>query len=97
MIQQVTKDDLINALADDDAVFLAMLNFPVQRSFPRRCHLTPPATCVLRKLRQDRDLAFDYNDEGMKHCVTRGWVHVDAFDQTGGFEYCFLPSRLHRK
>lgn len=96
-IQQITKDDLIKELDDDTSVFSALENFPVKRSFPRQRHLTTPAKSILSQLCQSRSIPFDYNDEGMKVCATRGWVHVDAEDTEGDRQFCFLPSPLHQK
>jgi hypothetical protein len=96
-IQQITQDDLINELDDDTSVFSALENFPVKRSFPRQRHLTTPAKSILSQLCQRGSIPFDYNDEGMKVCATRGWVHVDAEDKEGDGQFCFLPSPLHQK
>jgi hypothetical protein len=95
-IQQITEDDLIKELDDDTSVFSALENFPVKRSFPRQRHLTIPAKNILSKLCQSRSIPFDYKDEGMKVCATRGWVHVDAADTEGDHQFCFLPSPLHQ-
>jgi hypothetical protein len=96
-IQQITKDDFVKALDDDATVFSNLAAYPVSRSFPQQKVLTLPAVNVLSKVLQYGSIPFDRNDEGMRLCFEMGWVHVDAVDLWGSFEWCFMPSRLHEK
>jgi hypothetical protein len=96
-IQQITKDHLVKALDDDATVFSTLAAYPVSRSFPEQDTLTLLAVDILSKVLQYGIVPFDRNDEGMRLCFEKGWVHVDAVDIWGSFQWCFIPSRLHEK
>jgi hypothetical protein len=87
----------MKALDDDTAVFSTLRDYPVYRSFPVQKFLTPPAVGVLSKALQYGCVRFDREDDGMKLCFEKGWVHVDIIDPPSVNEWCFLPSRLHEK
>jgi hypothetical protein len=99
LIQQITEDDLVERLIDDAAVFssLAQLEYPVYRSFPVQATLTVPAMKVLSTIRRDGSVPFKYDDDGMRLCFQKGWIHVDVEDENPSSLICFLPSRLHEK
>jgi len=98
-IQQITEDDLIEALSDDTTVFSSLIRpeYPVHRSFPVRSKLTASAMEVLSTIRRYGKVPFKFDDDGMRLCFKEGWIHVDVDPADKGFPVCFLPSRLHEK
>ena len=99
LIQQIKEDDLVKTLMDDATIFssLTQPEYPVHRSFPVQVKLTAPAMKILCTIRRDGSTPFKYDDDGMRLCFKKGWVHVDAADEIPSPQFCFLPSRLHEK
>jgi hypothetical protein len=84
-------------LDDDAAVFLSLQASSVFRSFPVQDELTPSAVTALRRALKSGWAPFNLEDEGMRLCFKKGWVHVESTNNLGLDQWFFIPSRLHEK
>jgi hypothetical protein len=84
-------------LNDEAAVLSTMQASSAFKSFPAQHKLTPSAVSALREALKSSSVRFNLQDEGMRLCSERGWVHVESTDALG-LDLCyFIPTRLHEK
>ena len=100
VISAITKQDVVQALADDAKVFKSIKGTLVSRSFPQT-NLTPQAKVVLCKILEDGYVPFDKTDEGdagLRSCYENGWIHRALREDGPRIQIAaVLPSRLHEK
>lgn len=94
----VTKNDLINILADSHRPFSAMDCLPVSKSLPRLELLDPAVQRALTIALDEGAIEKSYynTDEGVQTCFRKGWLHADTI----GFHdptVCVYPSRVHER
>jgi hypothetical protein len=101
VIPAITKQDVVQALADDAKVFKSIKGTLVSRSFPFQTNLTPQAKVVLCKILEDGYVSFDKTDEGdagLRSCYENGWIHRALREDGPQIQIAaVLPSRLHEK
>jgi hypothetical protein len=93
----VCEADIRKALDDKDKAFAFLRETPANRSFVVLQNLNPHAANTLRKVLIEGSIPRDLEDEGVRICYQRGWVHTEAVDQYGAEIICVLPSNLHAK
>ncbi|KAH8423892.1 uncharacterized protein LDX57_001644 [Aspergillus melleus] len=99
-VRTVTKELCSKSFVDESRVFRSFRHCTVFKSFPLAKNLTAPAVNVLRRVLENGSVPCNLQDEGVRLCYERGWLHSDL-TRTSVTEdpniICFLPTRLHMK
>ncbi|CRG90461.1 hypothetical protein PISL3812_07505 [Talaromyces islandicus] len=96
-MKTLCEADIRKALDDKNQAFAFLRQAPVHRSFVTLEKLNPHAANTLRKVLIEGSIPRDLEDEGVRICYERGWVHTEALDQDAAEIICVLPSNLHAK
>lgn len=96
-ISDVTKENILTLLDDEDKSFQYLHQAAISRSFPDSSHLTPSAANVLREVLQNGSIPRTLEDEGVEACYKMGWLHSEMLEVGMGEVVCVFPTRLHAK
>lgn len=59
--------------------------------------ISQPVARILRKVLPEGSVPRDLDDDGVKICYEKGWLHIEALDAGGGNIICVLPTKLYAK
>lgn len=93
----IHEADIRKTLERKEEAFDFLAQTPVQRSLVDRRNLTPCAANILRKVLIEGSVACDLDDEGVRTCYEKGWLHAEALDYAAMEIICVLPTNLHAK
>lgn len=99
-IRAVSKEHLSASLHDESRVFRGLRHSAFFRSFPLPNSLTAPAVNALRRALENGSVPCNLQDEGIRLCYEKGWLHSDltrtsaSEDPSAVFSF---PTRIHMK
>ncbi|QKX57279.1 uncharacterized protein TRUGW13939_04390 [Talaromyces rugulosus] len=93
----VREADIRKTLEDKNKAFAFLEQTPVQRSFVDLKNLNPHAANTLRKVLIEGSMPRDLDNEGVRICYERGWLHTEPLDVQANEIICVLPTKLHAK
>lgn len=89
---ELNEDHVQSALDDQEAMQSVWLS-PFRRSLPTE--LSEQVVFTLRKVLAEGWITRDLQDEGIKTCYERGWLHSEPRDLECNDIVCVFPTRLH--
>ena len=98
-LTSVTVDHVVSALEDEDAVFHALVQCNIHRSFPQPDDLTPDAVKALRTTLLNGSIPWDLEDAGVNLCYKTGSLHSEPrnYRASESEVVCVIPSKIHAK
>ncbi|KAB8229541.1 uncharacterized protein BDW43DRAFT_303111 [Aspergillus alliaceus] len=96
-ISAVEKHHIIFTLNDEEESFRYLAQTGFQRSFVDLRRLTCAAGNVLREVLVNQHIPRDLDNEGIRLCYEKGWLHSEPLDFRADQIVCVFPTRLHAK